>query len=278
MKRICKTVAPCALCSETRELQDSHIIPRGCYNRLRGHERSTVNIAKGNAFLSQKQLRAKLLCRECEGKFNSDGEKYFLENCLQIDGGFPVDARIQADPNGSVSVGQGSKYWRSVTLGVAYDRLAYFAASLFWRTWAAKEKLPRGEITVDFPPELDAGLKDYLQGRTSVIPCASLAINVIKRLPPNIRDLRYVFSSPREVTENPFDFPMKFYSAECLGFEFWLFSAPEPYLGALRSHCILHHDDHPIFVSDAVQAGSVMRQVSWVRGSNSSQNLRSYRG
>jgi hypothetical protein len=36
MRRIRKTLAACALCSETRELQDSHVIPRGCYNRLRG--------------------------------------------------------------------------------------------------------------------------------------------------------------------------------------------------------------------------------------------------
>jgi 5-methylcytosine-specific restriction endonuclease McrA len=75
MRRIRKTLAACALCSKTRELQDSHVIPRGCYNRLRGHQKSTVNIVNGNAFLSQKQLRAKLLCRDCEGKFNSKGEK-----------------------------------------------------------------------------------------------------------------------------------------------------------------------------------------------------------
>jgi hypothetical protein len=141
-------------------------------------------------------LRAELLCRDCEGKFNSKGEKYFLENCLQTDGSFPIDAKIQANPTASFSVGQGSMYWRSIPLDVEYDHLAYVATSLFWRTWAAKEKLPKGEITIDFPPELDAGLKDYLQGRTPVISGAALAINVVKRLPPDILDLRYKFTSP----------------------------------------------------------------------------------
>jgi hypothetical protein len=237
-----------------------------------------VNIVNGNAFLSQKQLRAKLLCRDCEGKFNSKGEKYFLENCLQTDGSFPIDAKIQANPTASVSVGQGSMYWRSISLDVEYDRLAYFATSLFWRTWAAKEKLPKGEITIDFPPELDAGLKDYLQGRTPVISGAALAINVVKRLPSDILDLRYKFTSPLEITENSFDFPMRFYLIECLGFVFWLFSAAEPALAYLRSHCILHHEDRPIFVSDIVRDVSLRSQVAWVRSSNPSQNLRAYRG
>jgi hypothetical protein len=278
MRKIRKVIETCALCLQPRLLKDSHVIPKGVYRRTRGAQSPGVSIANGKAFLSEKQLQTKLLCAGCEDRLNKLGERYFLQNCLQTDGSFPIYEKIQANPASFVPVNQGTRYWRAREIDADYEKLAYFAASLFWRFAVAKPMLAPGVITVDFPRELESGLRDYLNGNHSAISNTAVTIHAIRRLPPHIIDLRHTFISPRELPTTEFNFSFRFYEIECLGFLFFLLFTEEPSIDLLRSNCILHHEDHPIFLSDAVRDGTVSRLTNWAQSSQPIGRLRNFRG
>jgi len=275
--QIKSNVGKCALCDQIRRLEKSHIIPQGCYSRLRDGAPFTVNVVGKSAFPSQKQLHARLLCKACEELFDKHGEKFFFRNCLQNDGSFPVFTRGIEHISELVTIGdQKAGYWPSASLGVPPEKLAYFAASLFWRTWAAKERLPRDRISIDLQPEVIEGLRDFLLSRSATIANAALVANLVGRTPQQSIDLRYVFSLPQEITRHDMGTDIRFYNTECLGFVFFLISAPEPMLTYARTNCILHNESHPIFVGEGIQQGSIKRQYAWVGGSTPTESLKTW--
>ncbi len=278
MMRIKSNVGECALCGQIRQLEKSHIIPRGCYSRLRDGAPFTVNVIGKKAFPTQKQMHARLLCKACEELFDRNGEKFFFLNCLQKDGSFPAFERGMEHVSDLVAITeQKAGYWPSASLEVPHEKLSYFAASLFWRTWAAKERLPHDRISIDLRPEVVEGLREFLLGRSPAIANSALVANVVGRLPQPMMDLRYVFSLPQEIKRHDMGVDVRFYNTECLGFVFFLISAPEPMLTYARTNCILHNASHPVFVGEGIQQGSIRRQYAWVGGSTPTDSLRSWR-
>ena len=72
------SIAFCALCNERKELQDSHIIPEFLFKPMYDmkHRFHVYNVkGKTERKFSQKGIREKLLCRDCEQKFGKY-EKY----------------------------------------------------------------------------------------------------------------------------------------------------------------------------------------------------------
>lgn len=276
MKKITSTVGTCALCQQTRQLEISHIIPKGCYSRLRNGASFTVNVVKRNAFGSQKQMQVRLLCRDCESLFDKNGERYFFQNCLQNDGSFSTFQRGVNHVAEVVPIGdQSSGYWPAAAIETSHEKVAYFAASLFWRTWAAKDKIPQDRISLDLSPELVEGLRDFLLGKTETVAHGALTVHLVGRLPAEMMDLRYTFSLPQEITRHAMGEGVRFYNSECLGFVFILLSAPEPMLTYARTNCILSNESHPIFVGPSIQQGSIARQQEWVRKSTPNEKLQS---
>jgi hypothetical protein len=155
--------------------------------------------------------------------------------------------------------------------------LAYFAASLFWRTWAAKDKLPGSRISIDLPQHLEAGLRTFLLSRSSIIEHAALTINVNERLPEPAADMRFVYSMPQEQGRLPIDDEhLLVYGAECLGFVFTLSTGPETALGYARTNCIVANPEHPIFIAKDMRDAMVVRQRAFARASIPNKGLRSF--
>jgi hypothetical protein len=158
-----------------------------------------VNIVKRDAFLSQKQLKVRLLCKECEDGFNKFGGRYVFVNCLQRDGRFPLFSQVEAARPNFVRMRENVWYFKSSDSGIPYEHLAFFGASLVWRTWAAKGRLTGSRISLDLPADLEEGLRNFLLGKTLVIANSALAIHINERLPEPMMDLRYAFSLPQEM-------------------------------------------------------------------------------
>jgi hypothetical protein len=86
-----------------------------------------------------RQIHEYLLCEECEQRFNSGGKRWEIANCLKAPGTFPLrDALRAATPR---TILKDSKAYSASTPGVDMDKLAYFAASVFWRTTVGKWSL-----------------------------------------------------------------------------------------------------------------------------------------
>src|ERR1700730_12243138 len=73
----------CKLCWQTKELQDSHYLPKGAYKVNRApalRNPSPVVLSNDEVLQSSAQLSDYLLCRDCEQRFNENGENWVLGN------------------------------------------------------------------------------------------------------------------------------------------------------------------------------------------------------
>src|SRR5947208_4164630 len=100
-------IGKCKLCvREGVELQGSHFLPKGAYKRLRDSTSKNPNpylLTVKGAVQTSWQMKAPLLCRDCEQRFQKSGENWVLKHCLQGDGSFPL-ASILASRSPDVSL------------------------------------------------------------------------------------------------------------------------------------------------------------------------------
>src|SRR5262245_63849308 len=79
-------VGVCALCRRQRELRDSHLLPAAIYKLLRDPQRPNPNpvmVTRKLAGTTSWQVKARLLCDECEQQFSRKGERYVLAQCAR---------------------------------------------------------------------------------------------------------------------------------------------------------------------------------------------------
>lgn len=81
---------------------------------------------------TSKQAKDLLLCKDCEGRFNLQGETWVLKNRWLGETEFPLQAALRAVKPVWIRSGF-SIYEGAATPGVDVDALVYFGASVFWR-------------------------------------------------------------------------------------------------------------------------------------------------
>lgn len=127
----------CKLCQEIKDLQDSHYLPKGIYKILRDDDGcgnpNPWKLTKGIEVQTSKQQTAYLLCRECEQRFNNNGEAWVLKHCLRK-GEFRLASFLAArKPDVSSEYTPTKVYYAANIPQINVSALAYFAASMFWR-------------------------------------------------------------------------------------------------------------------------------------------------
>lgn len=274
-RKIRRSASECALCRRRTLVVLSHIIPKGCYRRVSLGDDRIVNIVRDKAVLTEVQLKAPLLCKACEDKLNKNGERYFLAQCLQLDQSFPLFSRADLARHALIPMTNGGAYWKAADLGVDYSKIAYFAASLFWRTFVAKDKVPRERISLDLDTHVAEALRAFLNLETQDIPGVMIKVDLIDRLSQH--EFRSTFALPQELRSHNFGSGVRFYISEVLGFAFTMTSATDPQtVLAMHTNCLIHNPDHPLFVSEQMTRATAARQVAWVRRSTPTEHLRAY--
>jgi hypothetical protein len=126
------TTGLCRLCLQTKELRDSHFLPRGSYKPLRTPKVNPFVVNPNFQGPTSAQVRAHMLCGACEHRLNQRGEDWVLRNCWRTDTSFPLrDALDAATP---VTSRPPYEAFAGASIpGVDVDKLAYFGASMFWR-------------------------------------------------------------------------------------------------------------------------------------------------
>ena len=157
----------CRLCLEIKDLQDSHYISKGIFKILRednGWDNPNPwKITKDIAVQTSKQQTAYLLCRECEQRFNNNGEAWVLKHCLRKNGQFRLASILAArKPNLSSNDSPTKVYYASNISEINISALAYFAASIFWRGSIYPWK-DDGSIPVNLGPFREQ-FREYLMG------------------------------------------------------------------------------------------------------------------
>lgn len=158
----------CALCKQTRILQNSHLMPKWVYRRLQrtmhGHG-DPISVNNGSAVLTSKQVTTYLLCGDCEARF-SEREDYLAALTETDATGRPKIVRDVTRLNTPRGV--------LVELGSAIDTqtLAYFAASVLWRSCAMSLDCRLGPYEQDF--------RSYLLGNAD-FPCsAAVGLSIVE--------------------------------------------------------------------------------------------------
>jgi len=131
-------VGTCALCRAVAPLCDSHLMPTAVFRllrRLTGTNRHPIVFGPGYAYQTSRQMKAHLLCRDCEARFDQRGEKWVMANCHRGANSFKLRTAITSRPP--------DELWKDIRvysltnnpiLGQsAADMLVYFALSVFWR-------------------------------------------------------------------------------------------------------------------------------------------------
>ncbi len=273
--KIKRSVGECALCKCRALLELSHIVPKGCYRRVSLGGNLTVNIIRDRAVLTEVQLKAPLFCKVCEDKLNKNGERYFLAQCLQADQSFPLFSRADLARHALISMTNGGAYWKAADLGVDYSKIAYFAASLFWRTFVAKHKIPQERISLELDAHVAETLRAFLNEEAREIPGVMIKVDLIDRIQHH--EFRSAFALPQELPTHNFGSDVRFYTSEALGFAFTMMSATDPQtVSAMYTNCLIHNPDHPLFVSEQMTRATAARQVAWVRRSTPTEHLRAY--
>src|SRR6266545_5705372 len=135
-KKRFKPVKQCALCLETRELRDSHLLPAGILGLLRDNTYENPHpYLMSLDYVGQTSNQAKqfLLCHDCEQCLNRCGENWVINSAYHEDTRtFPlrdmlVGAEpVLADPNGRV-------FDASKIPGIEIAKVTHFGASVIWR-------------------------------------------------------------------------------------------------------------------------------------------------
>lgn len=172
----------CKLCLLEKDLQESHLLPRSLYKKVRGTGRgdkdpTVVAIGKKPKTTSH-QYKDYVLCWDCEQRFNVNGEDYVMR-LAQTKGKLPLLEMLEkvVSPTGANNTLKADTGAQVPELD--RDKLTYFALSVFWRASVHRWRTPdSGTVKIELGSRYNEELRRYLLGETG-LPClAFLKVNV----------------------------------------------------------------------------------------------------
>ncbi len=180
----------CGLCKRKTDLRRSHFMPTAIYAYLRTMDDGTKSekapfvLDENELTRDFKQIYKPFLCNDCEGRFNTQGESWVLENCFRKPGEFQLQEMLLAGTH-KASFPAGWILHADDFPKLRWEKLVYFAVSIFWRagatTWTARGK----RIFVPMPDRTERELRQYLLGRAALPRQAVVSVAVTsKREPP----------------------------------------------------------------------------------------------
>jgi hypothetical protein len=255
----------CKLCLQTKALQKSHFIPAAMYKRLLDpdvtkKDRNPVVVAPRVTATSSKQVRDYVLCVDCEGLFNKNGENWMMQ---QVWNGkrFPLDERLGvALPQYTVG---NRRAFSGRAMGVNTAELGYFALSVTWRGAVHQWDAFGGKTTVLKLGAAEEPIRKFLLGEalfpSDVVILATVCTD---------RHSQKIFSLPRQTSK----IPVTEFMMLALGVQLVVFTgAVIP--SVLREKCCVTSTANLIFQSDC--GGESLGLFSEIMNSRSIPPLKS---
>ena len=240
------TKGECKLClRDGMDLRDSHFLSAGIYRILRDDGAPNPNpwaITEKAAFQTSKQLKAPLLCPDCEQRLSKSGENWVLRNGLKADRSFPLAAALSLQrPDLSSPQTTTKVYYASKIPAIDVAALSYFAASIFWRGSIYPWNRDRSYPVVLGP--FQESFRMYLMGLAAFPKDSSLW--VIVREDGQIDRMTYVPVGKREGKVHVYKFPMP-----GLGFSLTVSkNVPDNY----RNMSFVHNSANPIIATTILE-------------------------
>lgn len=225
-------------------LRDSHFLSAGIYRILRDDNEKNPNpwlLSGKTAVQSSRQMKARLLCPDCEQRFSKFGENWVLKHCLRKDGSFPLASSLSSrTPDLSSPENPTKIYYASGIPEIDISALAYFAASIFWRgsihPWNDDRSIP-----VELGP-FQEQFQQYLMGLQPFPKDSSLW--VVVREGKEIDRLTYAPIGARQGNFHAYKFPMP-------GLAFSL-AVSKNIPANHRARCLVHGQGNPVIVTTLI--------------------------
>jgi hypothetical protein len=236
----------CKLCQFEKDLQESHLLPRSLYKKVRGTGRGNNDptvIAPGKKpKTTSHQYKDYVLCWDCEQRFNVNGEDYVMR-LAQTKGKLPLLDMLENVATPTAVTKKLRAYTGAQVPELDRDRLAYFALSVFWRASVHTWKTPdSGTVKIELGSRYNEELRRYLLGETGLPRFAYLKVNVCSD------ELhRHIFFAPCPALRS---YHNVFTFTAC-GIDF-VFGIGKGVLNGLKSVSILQHP-HWISSSDCLE-------------------------
>lgn len=236
----------CKLClRDGVELQASHFLSAGIYRILCDDGEKNPNpwlITPKGAVQTSRQMKARLLCRDCEQRFSKQGENWVLRNCLKKDRRFPLAELLASrTPDICSDTSPTKLYYAAAIPEINVSALAYFAASIFWRG-SVHPWNDDGSVPIRLGP-FQESFRQYLLG-TSTFP-VHCALWVAVREGRQIDRLTYAPIGERRDRVHVYKFPMP-----GLGLSLTVSKHISP---DLRKYCFVRGTGNPIVVTDLIE-------------------------
>jgi hypothetical protein len=125
----------CSLCLKTRELRESHFLPKALYRLIlaRGNRNPhPVRLTSKGREQTAFQATHHLLCADCETRFDQNGENWVMKHCYRGRGVFRLRSILEATAALEASANF-QVYSASSAPTVNVEQLAYFCTSVLWR-------------------------------------------------------------------------------------------------------------------------------------------------
>ena len=169
-------VGLCKLCLQEKELQDSHLIGRAIYRRIRKDEGEDPIVMTPDIVLqTSRQVSDYVFCKDCEDRFSKGGEKYVSGLAWRKDG-FPLLDKIKLSLYNEKATHievSGEK------TGIVTDKLAYYAVSVVWRAGVHVWKTIGQQTTsVVLPPADLEKMRRYLFGEAPLPDDVGVVVTV----------------------------------------------------------------------------------------------------
>lgn len=235
-------MATCALCQQTRDLRNSHLVPKGLYRLARAREghpnpNPVILTARGRMQTSYQAVRP-LLCSECEQRFSRQGEDWVLRHCYRGYGLFRLrqllraSAPLHSDANFTI-------YNAASAPQVSIEKLTYFCISVFWRAsvcdWESSGEHYRA---ISLGAKYQEQIRNYLLGAAELPTAASILV-----LASGLKTPAIVFSFPDTIRVES----QHCHSLHIPGLTFQLSLGGQVEREAVEASCILRSSFHPIF-------------------------------
>jgi hypothetical protein len=229
------------------KLEDSHFLSAGIYRRLRDATAKNPNpvlLTPNGAVPTSKQIKAHLLCSDCEQRFSKNGENWVLARCLQADGRFPLAAVLASKEPDVSAVGTSTRLHYAARIPeVDVAAVTYFGASIFWRG-AIHPWNTDGRVPVPLGAFFQEQLRQYLMG-LQPFPQDYFSLWVVVREGKEIDRLTYAPAGNRIDKLHSYRFPMP-------GFCFMLFVSKN-LPARVTEKCFASGSGNPLIATDVLE-------------------------
>ena len=167
----------CPLCLKTKEIADSHFIPKAVYPYCRDPEGNTIVINPDYLGFSDRQIHTPLLCFDCEDILNKGGEAWLMPLLADYDREFPLH-EIVTRLAPQITDGDANSYAAVLNPSIDCQKLTHFAMGIFWKAAVHSWRRATTEPVIDLG-EYREPIRRFLLGEITFPSDMALTIGIL---------------------------------------------------------------------------------------------------